>query len=156
MTCFSWVEICNTIWANVLLAKIHDDSPTIRDFVLRRILKVRSSSEELRLFSFPSPNLNASRYYEMIDWHNNLVSEPPATKMIPDEELKRLIINKEKPSCIPSFPCHTQAVERTIKLVTEASSSVVGENRDAFICAGMEGRKRLPAFKIKRDFKLQK
>lgn len=142
---------------NVLLAMIHDDSPTIRELGLRRILKARSAfSEELRRFSFPSLNLNASHYHEMVDWQNTPVTEPPATKKIPDEELKRLITNKEKPSCIPSFPCHTQAVERAIKLVTEASSSVIGEERDGFIRAKMEGRKRLPAFETKKDFKLQK
>ena len=92
----------------------------------------------------------------MDDWQNTPVTEPPATKKIPDEELQRLITNKEKPSCIPSFPCHTQAVERAIKLVTEASSSVIGEERDGFIHAKMEGRKRLPAFETKKHFKLQK
>ena len=77
---------------NVLLTMIHDDSLTIRELGLRRILKARSSSEELRRFSLPSLNLNASRYYKMIDCQNTLVSEPPATKRIPDEELKLLIM----------------------------------------------------------------
>lgn len=49
---------------NVLLAMIHDDSPTIRELGLRRIMKARSTfSEELRRFSLPSLNLNASQNY---------------------------------------------------------------------------------------------
>ena len=127
---------------------IHDDSPTIREFGLRRILKARSSSsEEIRRFSLPSPNLNASRFYKMIDWQNTLVSEIPATKRFPDEELKSLIINKEKPSCILHSPAtHTQGVERAIKLVTEASSSVVGEERDvvSFVPEWKGGKGFLP------------
>ena len=36
----------------------------------------------------------------------------------------------------PKYKCHTQAVERAVKLVTEAASSVVGEEaRDGFIRA---------------------
>ena len=90
---------------NVLLAMIHDDSPTIRELGLRRIIKARSAfSKELRRFSPPSLNINASQYYKMVDWPNTPVTEPPATKRIPDEELQRLITNKEKTSCISSFP----------------------------------------------------
>jgi len=34
------------------------------------------------------------------------------------------------------FPCHTQAVERAVKLVTDASTAVCGESaRDGFIRA---------------------
>ena len=48
---------------NVLLAMIHDDSPTIRELDLRRIMKAISAfSEELRRLSLPSLNLNASQY----------------------------------------------------------------------------------------------
>ena len=82
----------------VIFAMIHNDSPNIRELGLRRILKFRSfSSEELRRFSLPSLKLNASHYCEMIDWQNTLVSETLATistKMIPNEELKSLIINR--------------------------------------------------------------
>ena len=87
----------------------------------------------------------------MVDWWQNTpVTKPSVKKKTPDEELHESFIpNKEKPCCIQSFLCHTQAVERTKKLVIEVSSSVI-EERDSFIRAKMEGRKRLPAFETKR------
>ena len=43
------------------------------------------------------------------------------------EFLENLII-------VPNYLCHTQAVEQTIKLVTEAAGSVIGpEARDRFM-----------------------
>ena len=48
-----------------------------------------------------------------------------------DEELRGLV---EKPLVVPPYPCHTQAVERAIKLVSEAAGSVVGaDSRDGYI-----------------------
>ena len=34
---------------------------------------------------------------------------------------------------ISKFPCHTQAVERCVKLVTEASAAVCEKDRDGWI-----------------------
>ena len=65
--------------------------------------------------------------------------------------LKELISSREKPSSIPEFPCHTQAVERVIKLVTEASNAVIGKvNREGFIKTRIEGRKRIPSLTGKK------
>ena len=50
-------------------------------------------------------------------------------KYISTEDITRfttLINTKELPKLIPDFPCHTRAVERLSKLVTEASTPVVG------------------------------
>ena len=44
----------------------------------------------------------------------------------------------------PRFPCHTQAVERVIKLVTESSLSVCGpEARDGFVKAKIASQKMM-------------
>ena len=48
-----------------------------------------------------------------------------------------------------------QAVEMSINVVTEASSSVSVEEKDGFIRTRIEGRKRLPVFETKKDFKIQ-
>ncbi|KAK4873060.1 hypothetical protein RN001_015089 [Aquatica leii] len=54
---------------------------------------------------------------------------------------------------ILKFPCHTQAVERCIKLVTEASSLVCGaEARDGFIRARISSRTAMPKFNTKSEF----
>src|SRR6218665_3596513 len=53
----------------------------------------------------------------------------------------------------PKFPCHTQAVERHVKLVTEAATAVCGQNsRDGFIRVRVVYQQLMPTFKSKRDF----
>ena len=50
------------------------------------------------------------------------------------------------------FPCHTQAVERHVKLVTEASKSVYGyKNRHARILSTLKSRTIMPSFETKKD-----
>lgn len=69
-----------------------------------------------------------------------------------DLELKSMI----ETGCIleiASFPCHSQAVERHIKLVTEASVSVCGEKpRDGFIRCRLKSRCEIPKFETKSQF----
>jgi hypothetical protein len=51
------------------------------------------------------------------------------------------------------LPCHTQAVERCIKLVTEASAAVCGTAaRDGFIRVRNEARNKMPRFETKNNF----
>ena len=73
-----------------------------------------------------------------------------------DHDLSDLIRN---PLCIPSFSCHTQPVERAIKMMTEAAGSVIGaEARDGYIRQKIRSRKEVPRFDSKQDFfpKLEK
>ncbi|GBM83545.1 hypothetical protein AVEN_272013-1 [Araneus ventricosus] len=52
------------------------------------------------------------------------------------------------------FPSHMKAVERIVKLVTQASRKRVGsENRDGFIRATLESRKQMSQFESKKDYK---
>jgi len=54
---------------------------------------------------------------------------------------------------LAEIPCHTQAVERTVKLVTQASSKVYGhERRDGFIRATLASRATMPTFDTKSEF----
>ena len=92
--------------------------------------------------------MNAEQYHGMINWHIIQLTEPPSTKRLANDEIKALINSKEKPLMIPEFPCHTQAVERTIKLVTDALQGF----RDGFMRVEIEGRKLLPSFEYKRDY----
>ena len=51
------------------------------------------------------------------------------------------------------LPCHTQAVERCIKLVTEASIAVCGAAaRDGLIRVRNNARKKMLKFETKNDF----
>ena len=73
----------------------------------------------------------------MIDWAICPISEPAVLKAMTDGELKDLITTEVTPTGIlPKFPCHPQAVERYVKLVTEAAKAVCGQNsRDGSVHA---------------------
>ena len=95
----------------------------------------------VRQFGVPKINFKATTYPNLINWKKTTFSEPPITLTLAlsDDELRGLV---EKPLFVPFYPCHMQAVERAIKLVTEATGSVVGaESRDGYICQKIKSRK---------------
>ena len=54
------------------------------------------------------------------------------------------------------IPCYSQAVELSIKMVTEAAKSVYGaDSRDGFVKAQPLSRKLYPIFDSKKDFYFQ-
>ena len=55
---------------------------------------------------------------------------------------------------ILKHPCHNKRVEYHVKLVTEASASVAGNdiNRDGMICQRIGSRKLVKRFEIKMQF----
>ena len=88
----------------------------------------------------------------MINWQKVNLTEPPITHSIFGNEINHLISSKEK--SFPHLPCHKQAVERWVKLVTEASSLVCRQNsRDGFIRSKIESRQKMPSFETKQEFK---
>lgn len=144
---------------NLLIAMLADDNKVIRELACRRILKARSERvTRIRKFKIPSFNFNALHYTDIIAWHDKQISvtEPPLTKSLSAETLNEIVENglgiKDN---IALFPCHTQTVERCIKLVTEASGAVCGEKkRDGFIRARLTSRQMMPFFNTKREFSI--
>jgi len=90
----------------------------------------------------------------MIDWAVCPISETPVIKAMTDDKLRDLITMEVTPTVIfPKFPCHTQAVERHVKLVTEAAKAVCGQkSQDGFIRARVASQQLMPTFESKRDF----
>ncbi|KAG5874503.1 hypothetical protein JTB14_025781 [Gonioctena quinquepunctata] len=117
---------------DILLGMLGDTRHHIRELAVRRIFKVRSSNiqQSLRQFEVPnSLNINASSYMDLIDWSTLVITEPPLTMGLPVEVLINIVENPDTSmlfSEIKSYPCHTQAVERAVKIVTEASATVCG------------------------------
>ena len=104
---------------NILLSMITADSKTIREFDVPSILKVRSEKYGIRKFVIPTLNFDAKNYTDLIDWQNTDVTEPPLLEDISVDELEMLVASGETlVTDFPRYPCHTQAVERTVKLVT--------------------------------------
>jgi hypothetical protein len=142
---------------NVLIAMISDERKRVRELGLRRILKARMNKRtSLREFVVPNLNFDASDYFEMIDWTVVEITEHPLTADISEDDI-RLFVKSGGASTIefPRFPCHTQAVERCVKLVTKASLAVCGTaSRDGFIRSRLESRQVMPVFHTKSQYRL--
>ena len=143
---------------NVLLAMATDSRPHVRELALRRILKAKVSDKgkSVRHFMVPQINFKAQDYTEVCNWSATKITCPPLLSGLTEEEIKHHIKSKEilDTSQIVNLPCHTQAVERSVKLVTEAASKVCGsDSRDGFIRATLQSRAVMPSFGTKADFK---
>ena len=135
----------------------------MRKLGLRRIL--RASSEfrngNVRAFIIPKINFEASNYYEMVNW-SELYSEPPLTKHIPIGDQNENIKNASYPKTasislewtnLVNIPCHSQAVERHVKLVSEASLQVICVvRRDEFFRSTLESRRRIVLSETKANY----
>lgn len=103
------------------------------------------SESKVRQFKVPKLNFKVTKYHKMIKWNSESIQATslPIYEHLSDADLKQLITAKEKR--MDHFPCHTQAVSRAVKLVTEAASMVCGnETRDGFIRAKLHTRKLHP------------
>lgn len=144
---------------NMMLTMITDDRLHIRELGFRRVLKARSvktnGKSAVRTFHTPTLNFEAKDYSELIDWSKCRLSPPPMMRKLTTETISTYLTNKTLPEFeFMNFPCHTQAVERCVKLVTEASDKVCGhENRDGFIRTTLLSRSVMPKFGHKSEFK---
>lgn len=140
---------------NILLSMITDERREIRELGIRRIIKARKVQKGIRVFDVPPLNFSASDYIDMINWTDCEVTEPPVTRGISDQDLEILLSDITTPKLeFPRFPCHTQAVERCVKVVTEASTSVCGAKaRDGFISVRLKSRNLMPSFHTKAEYK---
>jgi hypothetical protein len=143
---------------NLLLSMIVDERAHIRELGFRRIIKARSTaSHQMTIRTFKPPNIvfQAKEYHEMIDWTSTALFPPPLLRRVSDEDIWTKISTGKtaKEWNFNKFPCHTQAVERCVKLVTEASSKLVGvKNRDGFIRTTLLSRASMPSFSSKCSF----
>ncbi|KAF2901923.1 hypothetical protein ILUMI_04263 [Ignelater luminosus] len=78
-------------------------------------------------------DLKADDYIHLINWNSKdksfIITELSLTTSISDDELRKMISDVPVEIEILKFPCHSQAVERCVKLVTEASAAVCDEKR---------------------------
>ena len=109
---------------NILLCQIHDDDISIRQDAISKVIRAREyarNEQEPKLTNFIAPkiNWNASNYFTMAECES--VTPPPLLSEYTEDQLRSIVDTQRS---IQLLPCHTQAVERGIKLVTESSDSV--------------------------------
>lgn len=146
---------------NLVLAMLNDDDEQIRYRGWKKILEIKNAqqTEEIRIFNLPNINFDANNYIELIDFDNEMTTIPPILMNF-DLSINDAKYYAQKKLCehdlgfdIMNLPCHTQSVERCVKIVTEASISVCGEQRrNGFIINTLQSRNNMPIFRNKRDF----
>ena len=145
---------------NILLAMVNDENMIVRDLGLRRVLLSRKLCEgpltKITVFKVPKINFDADINHEMIDGQKAEVMPPPLLHSFTNDEIDKAIVEGNPlllGSKLLNNPCHTQAVEKMIKLVTVASSKVCGQtSRDGYITAALQSRKAIPTFNTKNQF----
>ncbi|KAE8739810.1 hypothetical protein FOCC_FOCC014702 [Frankliniella occidentalis] len=142
---------------NVVLAMLFDENEETRLKAASIIIAGRRyqdrTPDDQRKFRVPKVNFSATSYTDMITWPSR-PTEPPLLRFYSDEEIREIAMSRQQPSFF-GLPCHTQAVERGVKIVTEASAAVCGEkSREGFIQSRLESRKTLPQIDTKKDFLL--
>ena len=126
---------------NILLVMLVDNDHNVHLFAYNKILSIRVSKKNLdsvgrdeevdvRKFIMPKINIIAKTYYSLSSLSLKDMHEPPALKYLLNKEIEAFQQHKLN----LEHPCHNQAVERHIKLVSEASAAVAGlKNRDGLI-----------------------
>lgn len=145
---------------NIILSMITDSNLGIRKLGLKKILVAREKAynDDYILKSdseLPQINFEAENYYEMIDWSITSYISPPVLKNVSNEELITRLSNSQASTdwefC--KYPCHTVAVERLVKLVTEASKKVCGKDRrNGYIRATLLSRQTFQRYDSKKQF----
>lgn len=147
---------------NITLAMLNDDSEAIRLNAWDKIFVARQQEIENSLRQFRSPqqlNFACESYTQLIDYENAEYFNPPILKdyEFTEDQIVDLaskpILEHNFGKYLKDIPCHTQAVERSVKLVTEASQRVCGqEGRNGFIFNTLSSRRLMPMFESKQDF----
>ncbi|GBN86856.1 hypothetical protein AVEN_9551-1 [Araneus ventricosus] len=156
-------DTCHLLWhvKTFLFGRHLDTDETLKTTVNNWLLSQAAEFYEeegncVRRFVIPAVNFGAADYADLIDWQAFYVTPPPVLRHIGFHELQKMIQDDVPMNDrdFNKFPSHTQAVERIVKLVTEASRKRVGPlNRDGFIRATLESRKQMSQFESKKDFK---
>lgn len=105
----------------------------------------------VRTHQIPKIVFTAQEYYEMIDWSAVNLTELPLMRNMCLEDLCNAVENPKEIENFFSFPSHTQAVERGVKIITEASAAVCGPaKRDKWIKTTIQSREKMPKFSSKK------
>ena len=137
---------------NILLAALADADKNVQKEACHNIIECRSKRVlgGVRYFDKGKVVINwsAESYFDMIDWTQCDVSDPPMLSHLSVDELR---INN--PIVMKEIPCHSQAVERTIKDITAASKMVYShKSRHGMILQTKKSRTELPRVDSKADF----
>jgi hypothetical protein len=140
---------------NILITAVDDSDYVVRRDAVDKIVCARQNvdaNKDIRKFSKSSINLNlaANSYYDLIDWTCSPITPPPLLSSLSDDELSAAA--ELGPIPMPRLPCHTQAVERSVKDVTRVSTKVFGhESRHGMLVLAEKSRSKRPKLETKHS-----
>ena len=117
----------------VLTCMLSSENAKIREKAVKIVLKSRKNPslkpcaklfQRIRKFGIPPLNWKAERWDEIIDIKIEKVYEPFVLQKMSDKDISSAL---KEPLVFPSYPLHSQSVERAVKLVTSAAKSVCGD-----------------------------
>lgn len=144
---------------NVLVSALADSDISVRRFAAQKVINVRMSHREAdsvrkvsrSLFSI---NFDANNYHDLVNWDDSVITSPPVLGNFSDDELLTMI--EEGPLPVPKLPCHSQAVERTVKEVSRVSSKVYGhDSRHGMIVSTLRSKEITGSCDSKQSFLAQ-
>ena len=138
---------------HVLTSALADNDQKVRSFAVKKILErepIPDDRQEIRRFVMPKVNFQSKHYMDLVNWNSSDIYIPPVIQFLAVNEIKSIV---EAPYRFPDIPCHSQSVERCVKLVSEASSQVADyEKRHGFILNTLKSRNEMPSILSKKDF----
>ena len=151
--------------STMLCAGLASCEASIRIKAVETLRKFRSKPQKpprskvlnnIRKFVIPPLQWEATDWWNIINWDEiTTMQQPQILSNLSDEEIESAIT---KPIQFPKFPCHTQSVERAVKLVTTVASEVEGQDaRHGQILSIMASRNSRKDFATKKkyDYKAQ-
>jgi len=151
---------------NVILGMLAEDDENIRRRAVDKNSELRSeasattdmelcssesSRKDVRQFKVPKINVEATHFYERANLDSiKDISQPPVVMDLGDTSSIAKMLTEP---LVLQHPCHNQAVERLVELVTEAASVVTGyEKRYGMIRQNIQSRLLMSKFNSKQQF----
>ena len=112
---------------------------------------LHNSPNEIRKFFIPPITFTAKKLHKLVDLHKDGITEPPLTINLSDEQNRGAVSTP----IIYQHPCHSQVVERHVRLVSQASSCVSSfDRRDGMIRQRIKSHSLMKTFDCKGQYAL--
>ena len=117
----------------MVCAMLESEQESVRRVAVNLIRETRDNPNKIskekvlqgvRKHEVPVLRWNAKAWHKIIDWSKTKFYEPFILAKLGIEEIEGCYA---KPFSFPKYPVHSQSVERAVKLVSEASAKVSGE-----------------------------
>ena len=141
---------------NILGCMLADQDELVRKRAISLITEIRENKPPVFDLNRTVPTLNwdANHYSNMIDWKNLSWAELCEPAMTQEMSLSEHDTAKEEPLILEKLYCHTQCVERAVKLVSASAMHMyLKDDRHGSILAGIDSRQKRKKNDVKESYK---